>query len=127
MLGGFRSVLTCATLFVVGCADASPVEDVQEHRQGWAAQGMRVYVFVLDHTCWCPAAEADRIVVVDGEVESVELAISGLPSSWEGTTLDGLFDQALKAATKWPDGFTAEYDERYAFISSFTVDRGGED
>ena len=113
------------TLAGCGIVGPSELDELDEKRQLWEAQGLSDYDYTIQRGCFCGASGWHRVEVRASEVALVTHIESGTvldPAFTDGfTDIDGVFDLVAEALRE-ADEITVEYDEAMGFPKDVSID-----
>jgi hypothetical protein len=119
-MGGQALASGLALGVLLGCSDDSAT--ATENLGLWKKKGPSSYTYVLETSCFCPAVEPVRVVVLEGVVaESVGMT-TGLPRDDYAMTMTTFLENVRAIAKKDPSDFDADYDAELGYVKKVSVD-----
>lgn len=120
------SLLFIVTLNACGGSRGDPdpqMQELNEARAVWAAQGITDYRMEVQISCYCPPEEREATVIVSGADIEV-LSANGMPVSDHPAEISVaiLFDQIEKAIDADDSTVEVEYDSTYGYPLSVQFD-----
>ncbi len=124
-----RAVIAIAATALTASAcgdDGTGLDDLEDQRERWEAQGISDYTYDIRRNCFCGHVNPVRVTVRDGQRIRAydlerELELIGEEATWY-PTVDGLFDILEDAYARDAFSVRVEYDPQMGYPTSFFID-----